>query len=128
MINFQNCMHNHTISLLMGLSIATILGTVQPTAATPGYDGLWSVVIVTESGTCDRAYRYPVRITKGSLVNVGESPIAISGKVVGNGAITVSVSYGDKSANGYGRLSGDAGAGSWKGGQCAGTWQAERRG
>ena len=56
------------------------------------------------------------------------SPITISGKVVGNGAVTVKVSYGDKSANGSGRLAGDIGAGSWSGGACAGTWEAERRG
>jgi len=42
--------------------------------------------------------------------------------------VKVLVTYGDKSANGSGRLSGNMGAGSWTGGGCAGTWEAERRG
>ena len=29
------------------------------------FDGTWSVEIITEAGTCDRAYRYPVRIENG---------------------------------------------------------------
>jgi hypothetical protein len=110
------------------VSLAGALGASTPATSAPGYDGLWSVLIVTEKGTCDRAYRYPVRISKGVLGNAGDSPITISGRVGGNGAVTVLVSYGDKSANGSGRLAGDAGAGSWSGGACAGTWEAERRG
>lgn len=113
---------------LVALLLAGALGTSAPAASAPGYDGLWSVLIVTEKGTCDRAYRYPVRISKGTLVNATDSPITISGKVGGNGAVTVMVSYHDKSANGSGRLAGDTGAGSWSGGSCAGTWEAERRG
>jgi hypothetical protein len=31
------------------------------------FDGLWSVVIVTLQGSCDRSYRYPLRIV-GSRV------------------------------------------------------------
>ena len=112
---------------LAAISFSSALGASTPMSA-PAYDGLWSVLIVTEKGTCDRAYRYPVRISKGVLVNAGDSPITISGKVVAGGAVTVLVSYGDKNANGSGRLSGDAGAGSWSGGACAGTWEAERRG
>jgi hypothetical protein len=88
---------------------------------------LWSVVIVTEKGDCDRAYRYPVRISNGAVQNDGPSLINVSGKVGGNGAVTVQVSAGDKTANGTGRLSGKVGGGKWSGGACAGTWEAERR-
>jgi hypothetical protein len=37
------------------------------------------------------------------------------------------VSAAGKSANGTGRLSGNLGEGSWTGGDCSGTWTAERR-
>ncbi len=110
------------------LALATGLGAAAPATSAPNFDGLWSVVIVTQKGTCDRAYRYPIRIARGTLLNAGDTPINISGKVGGNGAITVNVSYGSKSASGYGRLSGAIGAGSWSGGDCSGTWEAERRG
>jgi len=84
-------------------------------------------VIVTEKGSCDRAYRYPIRISNGAMAIEGSSPATITGKVASNGAVTVTVSAGNKSATGSGRLSGAIGTGSWKGGDCAGTWEAERR-
>jgi hypothetical protein len=113
------------------LAGAAALPALRPADAGPSYDGLWSVVIVTKSGQCDAAYRYPVRITNGSLVNAGSAPINISGKVAKNGAVVVSVNAGDKSATGKGRLGGTSGAGSWSGngnGACSGIWEAERRG
>ena len=97
-------------------------------ASQPRYDGMWSVSIVTEKGACDRGYRYPIRISNGALVNAGDVPVTISGKVAATGAITVTVSHGSSSANGSGRLAGSIGEGSWSGGECSGTWTAERRG
>jgi len=111
----------------LAVSFAAIVGATLPATSAPSYDGLWSVVIITEKGTCDRAYRYPIRISNGTLVNAGDEAFVITGKVGANGAVTVTVSHGERSATGSGRLSHDAGAGSWKGGDCAGTWEAERR-
>jgi len=110
------------------LGVATVLGATAPAGSAPGYDGIWSVVIVTEKGACDRAYRYPIRIRNGALLAEGSSPATINGKVASNGQVTVTVSAGSKSATGSGRLSSTAGAGSWTGGECSGTWEAERRG
>src|ERR1700752_4931228 len=102
--------------------------TVGPSIyALPGYDGLWSVSIVTEKGTCDRGYRYPIRISNGVLANAGDVAVNIAGKVMPTGAVTVMVSAAGKSANGPGRPSGNLGEGSWTGGDCSGTWTAERR-
>jgi hypothetical protein len=109
------------------LSLAAALPAPRSAEAVPSYDGIWSVVIVTEQGLCDRAYRAPIRISKGNLANAGSGQFTISGKVGRDGTVTVMVSQGDKSATGTGRLSGKTGAGSWSGGPCAGTWQAERR-
>lgn len=100
----------------------------SPSYGVPRYDGLWSVSIVTEKGDCDRGYRYPIRISNGTLVNAGDTMFNISGKVGTTGAITVNVSAGGKSANGSGRLTGDSGSGRWSGGTCSGSWSAERRG
>jgi hypothetical protein len=93
----------------------------------PRYDGLWSVSVITEKGTCDRGYRYPIRISNGTLANAGDAVFTITGQVVQTGAITVTVSAAGKSANGVGRLAGNIGAGSWTGGDCSGTWTAQRR-
>ena len=127
MTKSQNRNFNRAALALTALSFAGALSAIAPAAATPNYDGLWSVVIVTQKGTCDRAYRYPVRISNGAVQNDGPSLINVSGKVGGNGAVTVLVSAGDKSASGTGRLSGKVGGGKWSGGECAGSWEAERR-
>jgi hypothetical protein len=95
--------------------------------AVPRYDGLWSVSIVTEKGDCDRGYRYPVRISNGTLANGGDTMFTITGKVAGTGAVTVTVSAAGRSATGSGRLAGNIGTGSWSGGSCSGSWSAERR-
>lgn len=114
-------------SSLFAVVAATTMMAIPGSHAAPGYDGLWSVSIVTEKGDCDRGYRYPVRITNGMLANAGSVNITIAGKVQPTGAITVLVSAAGKSANGTGRLSGDLGEGRWTGGECSGTWTAERR-
>src|SRR5262245_50205244 len=46
------------------------LATVPATAAT-SYDGTWSVLIITNSGPCDRAYRYAVSIRNGVVNYTG---------------------------------------------------------
>ena len=113
---------------LFTLVAASATVATTSTYAVPVYDGLWSVSIVTEKGDCDRGYRYPIRIENGSLANAGSvTAITINGKVQPTGAITVIVSSGSKSATGSGRLSGDLGEGHWTGGECSGSWTAERR-
>lgn len=115
------------------LSALAILAATVPASA-PAYarsnfDGQWSVLIVTQKGTCDRAYRYPVKISNGSVGYAGESSFTVTGKVAPTGAVTVTVARGDKSANGIGRMSSTDGAGVWTAGsgECSGTWTAERR-
>ena len=113
---------------LFTLVAASATLATTSTYAVPAYDGLWSVSIITEKGDCDRGYRYPIRIQNGSLANAGSvTAITINGKVQSTGAITVVVSAGSKSASGSGRLSGDLGEGHWSGGECSGSWTAERR-
>lgn len=119
---------------LAGVLLAAALssGIVTPVKAQAAYDGLWSVLIITDRGTCDRGYRYAVRIKSGRVTHAdpANSSFRINGQVSGNGAARVSVARGDQSANGTGRIGRDAGAGRWKSakGECSGTWQAERRG
>ncbi len=108
-------------------SLGATVASALPGQTKPNFDGSWSVVIVTEKGDCDRAYRYPINITNGSLANGGSASFDISGKVGPDGSITVRVSRGDKNATGIGRLTAASGTGSWTGGSCAGTWAAERR-
>jgi hypothetical protein len=135
MIALNRTGHGAPGAIAAAIAITIVASAVIASTASfalPRYDGLWSVSIVTEKGDCDRGYRYPVRISNGTLANAGDTMITITGKVAGTGAITVTVTAGGKSASGSGRLAGNIGmgswTGSWTGGSCSGSWTAQRRG
>ncbi|ONF49306.1 MULTISPECIES: large exoprotein involved in heme utilization or adhesion [Methylobacterium] len=120
------------------LAVALLLVGTLPAAATPRpaaqpdrFDGTWSVEIITEAGTCDRAYRYPVRIERGRARFIGTA-FTVEGGVARNGAIRGTISNGAATADVRGRLGSDGfGAGTWVASgalACRGHWNAERRG
>ena len=103
-----------------------------PTAAPAmNFDGRWSVVIITDSGSCDRAYRYGVRISGGRIYYDGDSAVVMNGQVDPTGNVVVSLRNGQSTANGSGHLTESDGEGRWQGvstsAACAGRWEAERR-
>jgi hypothetical protein len=123
----------HRAKAPVARSMATVARTAAPVARTTAtYDGSWSVLIVTNSGQCDRGYRYGLTIRNGKVSYEGSAAVNVDGRVAGNGAVQVRVWAGSQSANGTGRLGRDYGDGSWRGdsssGSCSGTWTAERRG
>ena len=115
------------------IAFAAILLVGEPTSAQAqsSFDGSWSVLIVTQTGTCDRAYRYAVQIERGRVFYEGGAGVEFTGRVDRNGRVNVTVRWGNQSASGTGRLSGNRGGGSWKGrsatSDCSGSWDAERR-
>jgi hypothetical protein len=112
---------------LAALATAATLTAFSPASAVPSFDGAWSVVITTEAGGCEPTYRTSIRISKGQFINAGNGQFTLRGQVDKDGLVKVTVSKGDNSANGNGRLSAKSGGGTWAGGPCAGKWQAERR-
>ncbi len=121
------------LSTVLAAGAVGVCVIATPTTAQSRYDGYWSVLIITEKGTCDRAYRYPIRIWRGKVnhADPANSSFHINGRVSGRGGVRVSVSRGQQRADGYGRLSGVGGGGHWRavsGGDCSGRWTAEKRG
>jgi hypothetical protein len=114
------------------VSVPVVVPARPAPPVSTAFDGDWSVVIMTQSGGCDRAYRYGVRIANGDVVYDGGGPVDLQGHVFSNGSVRVRVSGAGQEAEGQGRLSRTLGTGTWSGqgslGSCAGTWQAERRG
>jgi hypothetical protein len=122
--------------VLQATAIAFALALAAPwtapaaVAGTP-FDGRWSVLIVTDAGNCDRAYRYALNIVNGRIT-YDDPSFNISGHVDTRGHVRVSVGAGGERAIGTGELSGDSGGGLWTGysstSACSGHWEAERRG
>ena len=115
---------------LAGLMLAATLAPAHAAART-NFDGNWSVLIVTDSGPCDRGYRYGLAIRNGRVFYEGSAAVNVNGQVSPNGYVQVRVWAGSQSANGAGRLSSNYGSGTWRGAgsssSCAGSWTAERR-
>jgi len=70
----------------------------------------------------------PCRVLGGRVLAQDPS-YRLNGEVASGGMVRVTVSAGGQSAGGFGHLSRDSGAGSWRTppGQCSGQWTAARR-
>lgn len=116
---------------LAALALGAALLSSSAVARTASFDGNWTVLIITDTGSCDRAYRYGVNVENGAVHYRGESGVAVSGRVENDGRVTVSIGRGEQRAQGTGRLSDGSGSGTWSGtaasSRCSGRWEAERR-
>jgi hypothetical protein len=102
----------------------------EAASAQQQFNGTWSVEVITEKGSCDRAYRYPVAIENGNVRYAGPESFNVSGSVNARGSIRGSISRGVAQANVLGTLSGSTGSGSWEttgAAACSGRWNAEKR-
>ena len=100
--------------MIIAATLAAALWTAPAAVARTPFDGRWSVLIVTDAGTCDRAYRYALNIVNGR-VTYDDPSFNISGHVDPRGHVNVNVSAGGQRANGTGQLSGNSGRGMWSG-------------
>src|SRR5262245_2334934 len=110
---------------------APLVAPAAPASAQAAFNGTWSVLIMTDKGPCDRAYRYPVRVTNGRVSYAGQADFDVAGQVSRNGSLRVTVTRGAQRASGSGRLSGQSGSGTWRASgdsACSGSWTAEKRG
>lgn len=118
---------------VLGLAMTLIFGTGVCTGAPSPLDGRWSVVVFALAGSCDGAYRFPLRIVNGAILydlTEGSGVVDISGKVEAGGRIEVTVQHGNQQAVAAGRLTPTGGTGTWVGAEgnekCSGRWEAKR--
>jgi hypothetical protein len=118
------------LSIFAAAAFAAVFMSGAAQAQTSGFDGNWSVEIITERGECDKAYRYAVAIQNGQARYAGPEGFDISGSVASNGAVSGSISRGQDRATVSGRLSGRIGSGTWTASgsrNCSGRWVADKR-
>jgi hypothetical protein len=107
------------------------LGVSGGAEAQQKFDGRWSVLLETQRGECDKAYRYPVAIENGVVRYAGDAGFNVTGKVASNGTVQGSVTSGQTRASVNGRLAGSSGSGTWMisgSRNCSGNFTAEKRG
>lgn len=111
----------------IGLALfASVLAgaAVTPVQAQSQYDGLWSVTMITNSGSCEPTASSTVTVTDGKISASGAN---ISGSIGREGLVKVSIN----GAYANGQISGNSGSGKWNGASagipCSGRWQASRQ-
>ena len=116
--------------LFAGLALAAAIALASGAKAGAAFDGAWKVTIITQSGNCDPAYSYPVKVVGGRISYSGDGSFDISGRVGEAGAVSVAIARGDQKASASGKLSGNSGSGQWSGKSastaCSGRWAATR--
>src|SRR5258707_15602520 len=96
-----------TILLLSTITATAALAAAPATAQTP-YDGLWSVTVVTKTGTCEPSTRSTLTVSDGKVSAAGSD---VSGSIGREGLVRVSI----HGAYANGQLSGNVGSGKWNG-------------
>ncbi len=115
-----------SLALTGALSLASNLALAQQQ-----FSGNWSVEAVTEQGTCNKAYRYPVVIENGAVRSNGPQGVNVSGRVQANGHIQTNIQRNLTRAEITGRLSDRSGSGTWTTSGtviCSGRWNAQKHG
>src|SRR5205085_8360944 len=59
-------------------SAFALVASAGVTLARTNFDGLWSVLVITEQGTCDRGYRYALRVVNGVVRCEGEAAVRVT--------------------------------------------------
>jgi len=110
---------------LIYMTAAVLLAT-PAAAATPNYDGAWSLTFVTRQGACEPTYNFSVNISNGLVSH--PNLVKFRGKVTRSGSVHASVAVQDKYAAGSGKLTKNSGRGTWSGhagaARCSGYWTA----
>ena len=105
-------------------AFALTASAALPALAQQPYDGVWSVTIVTKSGSCEPTASSTLTVTDGKISGAGAS---VSGSIGREGLVRVSIN----GAYANGQLSGNAGSGKWNGASagipCSGRWEASRQ-
>ena len=72
------------LALAFGIAL-TLTGGVA--SAQQQFNGSWTIEVTTESGSCVRAYRFPVVIENGQVRYGGPERVNVSGAVTSTGDI-----------------------------------------
>lgn len=117
-------MRFNRICFALFASALTVAAVSAPAMAQTPYDGLWSVTVVTKSGSCEPQTRSTLTISDGKVSAAGAD---VTGSIGREGVVRVSI--GGAYANG--QLSGNSGSGKWNGASagipCSGRWEASRQ-
>lgn len=111
-------------AIVLGVSLWGAAAMADPN----GFNGRWSVRLVTDSGVCNQSYSTVLSVQNGQ-VSGGGGGASVSGAVSSGGSVNLGIRKGVASGTASGQLRGNAGAGTWQAaGMCSGRWTARKSG
>jgi len=122
------------LSILRGAALAflglTVQADAQKAARGGGLDGVYSVTVTTEVGSCEKTQQGTVTIEGGRIVSTGEVQAEIGGAIGRDGSVSLVLRSGNNIAHVSGHIGGGRGDGAWSlpTSQCGGRWRAQRKG
>jgi hypothetical protein len=110
---------------------ATLIGSAFAAPASR-HDGIWTVQLATDSGTCDSSTTYSIAVENGSVRYIpapGSAPAVVSGRIGPDGLIDLDIRRSIAKADASGRLNSKSGTGTWQLAMlgCSGRWTAQKR-
>ena len=76
------------LAVLAAAMLTAVIMLATSAKAGSAFDGAWRVTIITQSGNCDPAYSYPVKVESGRVSYSGDGSFDISGHVGDAGAVS----------------------------------------
>jgi hypothetical protein len=117
------------VAFALAALLSALAATAALSAATPSYDGLWSVEGTTDVGPCDKSFHGEVRVRGNEIVEATGVAQAI-GAIEPAGSIWARLTAEKGVARASGRLKGGGAAGAWSSNTayCGGRWSAKKKG
>jgi hypothetical protein len=120
-----------TKRLAVALGLGTILIGGAFAAPANRHDGVWSVQLATDSGTCDSSSTYSIAVENGSVRYIpapGSAAAVVSGRISPDGMVDLDIRRSIAKADASGRLNSKSGAGTWQLSMlgCSGRWTAQK--
>ena len=116
------------VALAFAASLLGFNGVVAAGEKLAGYDGTWSVQLVTDSGICGSRSQ-AIAVENGRVRPIGNGSATVTGQIGGNGVVRLGIHHSLAQADASGRLQANSGSGTWQasGVGCSGRWTAQRR-
>jgi hypothetical protein len=119
------------VSLVAAFAVVSVISiTAAVSAATPNYDGIWTVEGTTDVGPCDKTFRGDVKIQGNDLVEAEGIPVKAIGSIdaaTGTGWARLTRNDGQARANGHFKGASASGAWSSNTAYCGGRWTAHKK-
>ena len=110
--------------------VVVVFAGVSAAPCANSFDGSWNVVLITQSGGCERSGQVAGQIVNGALV-YSAGGVSVSGSVNSEGKLNGKATMGPYYLIGSGRLVSNSGSGTWQAvspaGPCSGIWNAKRQ-